>query len=179
MAGVQQSVSDARDGATSLPKDEEAVIERARNSESGSDAAAEKLDSLDGVHAVEDELASNDVEAENSPIEEVRAAVPNTDDPDMPCSTFRAWFLGVLFVLLGSGVNIFFSLRYPRYRSLCCCGEEGLVLTMQQRADHLSGCTACELPVRVLFGEDTSHWTPQPGPPLQCQGSLNNTSTTH
>ncbi|OJD29836.1 opt family small oligopeptide transporter [Diplodia corticola] len=91
--------------------DEEAVIERARDSLSGSDGgAAEKLD---GLHAVEDELAANDVEAENSPIEEVRAAVPNTDDPDMPCSTGRAWFLGVLFVLLGSGVNIFFSLRYP------------------------------------------------------------------
>lgn len=92
--------------------DQEAVIERARDSESGSDGAAEKLD---GVLAVEDELAANDVEAENSPVEEVRAAVPNTDDPDMPCSTFRAWFLGVVFVLLGSGVNIFFSLRYPRY----------------------------------------------------------------
>lgn len=44
---------------------------------------------------------------------EVRAVVPEVDDPDMPINTFRMWFLSLIFVLVGSGVNQLFSLRYP------------------------------------------------------------------
>ena len=33
----------------------------------------------------------------NSPYAEVRASVPNTDDPSLPVETFRAYFLGILF----------------------------------------------------------------------------------
>ena len=33
----------------------------------------------------------------NSPYAEVRASVPNTDDPSLPVETFRAWFLGMFF----------------------------------------------------------------------------------
>lgn len=53
------------------------------------------------------------IDSDNSPFAEVRANVPNTDDPDMPCSTLRAWFIGVVFTMLGSGINQFFSMRYP------------------------------------------------------------------
>jgi hypothetical protein len=42
----------------------------------------------------------------------VAACVPNTDDPSIPCNTFRAWTLTTIFVILFSGVNQFFSLRY-------------------------------------------------------------------
>lgn len=31
---------------------------------------------------------------DDSPYPEVRSAVANTDDPDIPVSTFRAWFIG-------------------------------------------------------------------------------------
>ena len=31
---------------------------------------------------------------DNSPYPEVRAVVPNTDDPTLPCSTIRAWVIG-------------------------------------------------------------------------------------
>jgi hypothetical protein len=34
---------------------------------------------------------------EDSPIEEVRASVPPTDDPSLPTATFRAWFWGIVF----------------------------------------------------------------------------------
>lgn len=34
---------------------------------------------------------------EDSPIEEVRSAVPPTDDPTLPTATFRAWFWGIIF----------------------------------------------------------------------------------
>ncbi|KAL5518599.1 hypothetical protein ACEPAH_282 [Sanghuangporus vaninii] len=50
---------------------------------------------------------------DESPYAEVRAAVSNTDDPNMPVNTFRMWFLGILITLVVSGVNQFFSMRYP------------------------------------------------------------------
>ena len=31
----------------------------------------------------------------------------------MPVNTFRMWFLGIVFTMVGSGINQFFSLRYP------------------------------------------------------------------
>lgn len=34
---------------------------------------------------------------EDSPIEEVRGAVPPTDDTSLPTATFRAWFWGIIF----------------------------------------------------------------------------------
>ncbi|KAG9240814.1 OPT family small oligopeptide transporter [Calycina marina] len=52
-------------------------------------------------------------DADTSPFSAVRAVVPETDDTAMPVNTFRAWFLGIIFVFLGAGVNQFFSLRYP------------------------------------------------------------------
>jgi len=43
----------------------------------------------------------------------VRAVVPETDDPSMPLNTLRMWIVGIIWTMLGSGVNQFFSLRYP------------------------------------------------------------------
>ncbi|KAF8925227.1 OPT family small oligopeptide transporter [Dissophora ornata] len=50
-------------------------------------------------------------EQDDSPIEEVRVTVPNTDDPSLPYNTFRMWFLGLLFTAIISFVNEFFYLR--------------------------------------------------------------------
>jgi hypothetical protein len=50
---------------------------------------------------------------EDSPYPEVRSAVANTDDPDMPVNTFRAWFIGILWAILIPGLNQFFFFRYP------------------------------------------------------------------
>lgn len=49
---------------------------------------------------------------EDSPYEEVRAAVRNTDRGE-PANTVRAWVLGMLFVTVASGVNMFLSMRSP------------------------------------------------------------------
>ena len=49
----------------------------------------------------------------NSPYAEVRAVVDNHDNPFMPSSTFRAWFIGIIFVGAGGFINQFFSIRYP------------------------------------------------------------------
>lgn len=58
---------------------------------------------LDHVDALEDD----------SPYPEVRSAVANTDDPNMPVNTFRAWFIGLCWAILIPGLNQFFFFRYP------------------------------------------------------------------
>ncbi|CAE6509296.1 unnamed protein product [Rhizoctonia solani] len=50
---------------------------------------------------------------EDSNYPEVRSAVANTDDPEMPCSTLRAWLLGLLWAVILPGLNQFFHFRYP------------------------------------------------------------------
>ncbi|KAI0032412.1 small oligopeptide transporter [Vararia minispora EC-137] len=50
---------------------------------------------------------------DDSPYPEVRSAVSNTDDPEMPASTLRAWIVGTIWAILIPGVNQFFFFRYP------------------------------------------------------------------
>lgn len=59
--------------------------------------ASEKL-----PHAASDEV--ND-----SPIEQVRLTVPITDDPTLPCLTFRTWVLGSICCVLLAFLNKFFG----------------------------------------------------------------------
>lgn len=41
---------------------------------------------------------------DDSPYAEVRASVDNTDDYEMSVNTFRSWFLGMLFTIVGTGM---------------------------------------------------------------------------
>lgn len=50
---------------------------------------------------------------ENSPNEVVRASVSPIDDTTLSINTPRMWCLSILFSILGSSTNLFFSLRYP------------------------------------------------------------------
>lgn len=50
-------------------------------------------------------------EVNDSPIEQVRLTVPITDDPTIPCLTFRTWALGLSSCVLLSFVNQFFVYR--------------------------------------------------------------------
>ncbi|KAL1868382.1 hypothetical protein Plec18167_008308 [Paecilomyces lecythidis] len=52
-------------------------------------------------------------EADDSPFPEVRAVVPAVDDPSLPVNTVRMWFIGIIFTIIGSGLNQFFNLRQP------------------------------------------------------------------
>jgi hypothetical protein len=63
-------------------------------------------------HNIDAEISFERELEENSPYPEVVAAVWNTDE-DVPANTFRAWVLGMIFVTLGSGCNMLFSLRVP------------------------------------------------------------------
>lgn len=50
---------------------------------------------------------------DNSPYAQVRASVSATDDITSSINTPRMWALSLLFAILGSATNLFFSLRYP------------------------------------------------------------------
>ncbi|KAH8101387.1 OPT oligopeptide transporter, partial [Cristinia sonorae] len=54
-----------------------------------------------------------DILEDESPYPEVRSAVANTDDPEMPSGTLRAWLLGMLCAIIIPGLNQFFFFRYP------------------------------------------------------------------
>ncbi|OCK83299.1 OPT-domain-containing protein [Lepidopterella palustris CBS 459.81] len=51
--------------------------------------------------------------ADDSPYAQVRASVSPTDDISLSINTPRMWTLSILFAILGSSTNLFFSLRYP------------------------------------------------------------------
>lgn len=50
---------------------------------------------------------------DNSPYEIVRASVSAVDNTSLSINTPRMWTLSILFSILGSSTNLFFSLRYP------------------------------------------------------------------
>ena len=73
-----------------------------------------KSHNAEAVRALLEEFRyQRDLELNDSPYPEVRALVPPVDDVDIPVNTFRAWFLGIIFAILGTGINQFFSMRYP------------------------------------------------------------------
>lgn len=65
--------------------------------------------------AVVDEPSTTDDEdpPDNSPYPEVRASVSAVDNTTLSINTPRMWTLSMLFAVLGSSTNLFFSLRYP------------------------------------------------------------------
>lgn len=50
-------------------------------------------------------------EIDDSPIEQVRLTVPITDDPSLPCLTFRTWVLGITSCAMLAFLNQFFVYR--------------------------------------------------------------------
>ncbi|KAJ8064165.1 hypothetical protein OCU04_006517 [Sclerotinia nivalis] len=68
---------------------------------------------VEAVELIPTEAFRWNVDGDQSPFPEVAACVPNTDDPSIPCSTFRAWLLTTVFVIVFAGANQFFALRYP------------------------------------------------------------------
>ncbi len=67
-----------------------------------------------GLKMVGDEYLETDI-PDDSPYPEVRAAVPNTDDPSIPQNTLRMWVLGLVFCSIGSALNTLFSMHSPAF----------------------------------------------------------------
>lgn len=62
----------------------------------------------------EDATPSEDEDPpDNSPYSQVRASVSAVDNTTLSINTPRMWILSMLFAVLGSSTNLFFSLRYP------------------------------------------------------------------
>jgi hypothetical protein len=72
----------------------------------GSQTVLNPGDGLEGLKALEQ--GGN---ADESPVEQVRLTVPNTDDPSLPVWTFRMWTIGLLVCILLSFFNQFFAFR--------------------------------------------------------------------
>ncbi|KAJ1914080.1 hypothetical protein H4219_004934 [Mycoemilia scoparia] len=95
-----------------------AVTDQTTPRDGQSEKDAEVTRSFEGSSLYEQEKGGLDKKpsfnselSDDSPIEEVRAAVPPTDDASLPTATFRAWSLGILFTLAVSFVNQFFWFR--------------------------------------------------------------------
>jgi len=91
------------------------VVERKTSHGSSYDEKAVAHDHALPVADFQDPNVEGDLAAleDDSPYPEVRSAVANTDDPEMPVNTFRAWFLGIIWAILIPGINQFFFFRYP------------------------------------------------------------------
>ncbi|KAK6905031.1 OPT family small oligopeptide transporter [Kwoniella mangroviensis CBS 8507] len=91
-------------------KEKERDLEKAST---GEDSNSANVAILEKEELTPDKAFTVAVEGDQSPFPEVAACVPNWDDPTLPCNTVRAWILVTVFVILFSGVNQFFGLRYP------------------------------------------------------------------
>ncbi|KIY64278.1 OPT oligopeptide transporter [Cylindrobasidium torrendii FP15055 ss-10] len=91
---------DTRPGSSEYSYDAQEVIEAVTGA------------AFDDPNYDESYLSDEDFD-EESPYPEVRAAVANTDDPEMPASTLRVWIIGMFWSIILSAVNQFFYFRYP------------------------------------------------------------------
>ncbi|KAG0320947.1 hypothetical protein BGZ99_004230 [Dissophora globulifera] len=122
---------------------------------------AEEIPAYNEKLAIEKDLekapsvGSLDEFAEDSPIVEVRAAVPPTDNPSLPTRTFRAWSLGIFFTVVLAFVNQFFWFRDNPLTIR--------VLVAQLLAYPLGTIMARILPTRT-FSFFNYKWSLNPGP---------------
>jgi OPT family small oligopeptide transporter len=104
---------------------------------------------------------------DNSAYAQVRASVAPTDDYTLSISTPRMWTLAMLFALLGSATNLFFSLRYPSVNitpviALILVHPLGLAWdSLLKRADDpkIAFENGFALPSDSMWGRDMSRWT--------------------
>ncbi|KAL8657412.1 MAG: hypothetical protein Q9226_001948 [Calogaya cf. arnoldii] len=89
---------------------------KARNRVSNISSGLSRSRIGDGIITVTEDSAADDNDddpPDNSRYSQVRASVSAIDDLTASISTPRMWILSLLCAVLGSGSNLFFSLRYP------------------------------------------------------------------
>ncbi|KAI1296054.1 hypothetical protein EDD11_007613 [Mortierella claussenii] len=69
------------------------------------DIEAEKTSTISRSGQENQEQLTDEFGREISPVPEVAAVVSNTDDPSIPCMTFRFWAMGLVSILALSFVN--------------------------------------------------------------------------
>lgn len=91
---------------------------------------------------------------EDSPYEAVRAAVRPEDNGEV-ANTVRAWILGMIFVTIGSGLNMFLSMRNP------AISFPALVI---QLVVYPIGCLWAKIVPMRVFNTFGVRWTFNTGP---------------
>jgi hypothetical protein len=95
-------------GGVSIP------VETGYDGANSKDGESSSQVSPDEALTEDDESASDDEDPpDNSPYPQVRASVSAIDNTALSINTPRMWTLSMLFAILGSSTNLFFSLRYP------------------------------------------------------------------
>ncbi|KZF21186.1 OPT family small oligopeptide transporter [Xylona heveae TC161] len=86
-----------------------------RPSSSTGDVTSSETSDEEVIDMEDDGSEQDDAEnpPDNSPYPQVRASVSAVDNITLSISTPRMWILSMMFALLGSSTNLFFSLRYP------------------------------------------------------------------
>lgn len=77
------------------------------------ESLGEALLEADDYDELEDDEEGEHLMLDDSPYAEVRACVSNVDDASQNPNTLRMWTIAILFTVMGSAVNLFFSLRFP------------------------------------------------------------------
>ena len=99
---INDTLSDAKSDTSAVLDDDDGLEECAED------------DGEDDDDDDDDEELRNDQDPpDNSPYPQVRASVASTDNTSLSINTPRMWALSVLFSIIGSSTNLFFSLRYP------------------------------------------------------------------
>ncbi|TCD66757.1 hypothetical protein EIP91_000998 [Steccherinum ochraceum] len=119
-SGVSSAIS-SREVHVSLPTTREAIDEElATDTKDGagqktrppsSSTSFPTMDSREG--SIKMEFDFDAIDEEDSPFPEVRAAVSNIDDPEMPALTLRMWLIGLVLTLTTAAANVFFVFRQP------------------------------------------------------------------
>ncbi|KAJ5692286.1 hypothetical protein N7462_001709 [Penicillium macrosclerotiorum] len=117
----------------------------------------EKLDAINEAVNTGDQEKAAELDksfAQNSQYESVRAAVRPTDGGE-PANTVRAWILGMFFTTVGSGLNMFLSMRSPAI---------SFPAIVVQLLVYPIGCLWAKLMPTREFTTFGVHWTLNPGP---------------
>lgn len=96
----------------SYPEDVKQDLSESEKQVNLKELEAVALPEFDDPNIDKDEAIAGVLE-DDSPYPEVRSAVANTDDPDIPVNTVRAWVLGLIWAIIVPGLNQFFFFRYP------------------------------------------------------------------
>ncbi|KAL7111102.1 hypothetical protein ACP275_05G066900 [Erythranthe tilingii] len=100
--------------------------------------------------------SSNEINGENSPIEQVALTVSTADDPSLPVLTFRMWFLGTLSCVLLSFLNQFFWYRTEPLSITAISAQIAVV--------PLGQLMAAKITDRSFFRGSRFEFTLNPGP---------------
>lgn len=105
------------DGVTEINKQAESNVEELSKLKSlhqwDPNLSQEKLDEINEAVDTNDQEKAAELDKsflQDSPYHSVRAAVRNTDGEEV-ANTVRAWILGMIFTTIGSGLNMFLSMR--------------------------------------------------------------------